>query len=69
MGRQLEDLSGKRFGNLIVQERVVAAGGTAWLCRCSCGRQKIVLALNLKTGRTRGCGRGCKNNNRLARSS
>lgn len=56
------DLTGKRFGRLVV----VASAGTpssssAWWCRCDCGNEKIVYASNLV--RTRSC--GCLKRERL----
>lgn len=55
-------LVGQRFGSLTViskaknkQERV------AWLCRCDCGREKVVIGLDLKRGKTVSCGHaGCR---------
>ena len=61
MGRKLEDLAGKVFGQLTVIERAEnSKGGHArWLCRCTCGNECIVQAVNLKNGQqTCGCGQG-----------
>lgn len=56
-GPVAEDLSGKRFGQLTVLEQAESrAGRTRWKCRCDCGKETIVTARNLKTGRTRSCG-------------
>lgn len=54
------DLTGKRFGALTAL-RPVSASGTAdrrlgWLCRCDCGREKIINAASLRHGRTLSCG-------------
>ena len=54
---KLEDLTGKRFGRLVVLERAVNTGiSTRWKCKCDCGNECIVLAQNLKTGHTISCG-------------
>ena len=47
------NLFGMRFGRLIVLS--MAQRGT-WLCRCDCGKEKIILANSLRTGRTKSCG-------------
>lgn len=58
--RQVEDLTGRQFGDLAVLSRVEndKGGKVCWLCRCSCGKEVIVQALQLKSGKTRSC--GCK---------
>lgn len=54
---KLVDLTGQRFGRLTVLSRAENVGKqTAWLCRCDCGNEKIVLSCNLKTGNTLSCG-------------
>lgn len=50
-------LLGKTFGRLTVLRRA----GTKWkkplwLCRCSCGAEKIVVSHSLRQGRTKSCG-------------
>lgn len=55
--RQVKDLSGQQFGRLIV----VSFYGTRyrksiWLCRCQCGKEKIIEASKLKSGATLSCG-------------
>lgn len=52
------DLTNRRFGRLKVTEPAGtdAKGNRLWLCRCDCGKETIVLAGNLKAGRTRSCG-------------
>jgi hypothetical protein len=50
-----EDLSGLVFGRLTVN--VLASRSPArWLCKCSCGNVKIIVATCLKNGKTRSCG-------------
>lgn len=59
-GRIAENLSGKVFGELTVISREKSLKGrTRWLCRCTCGREKIVTAHELKSGRVICCGEGC----------
>jgi len=56
--KRLHNLTGKRFGRLVVlrkssQQR---ANRTAWDCICDCGKTKTALAINLKRGFTTSCG-------------
>ena len=56
---KLKDISGKRYGNLVVLEHweSISNGKThKWLCRCDCGETKTVDSNNLKSGRTVSCG-------------
>ena len=51
------DLTGQRFGRLLVLERTENMGRqTAWLCKCDCGNQKAVPYWNLVSGQTISCG-------------
>lgn len=53
------EMSGQRFGRLVVVRRQGSWKGTrklAWLCRCDCGNEKITLGEYLRTGRTSSCG-------------
>jgi len=55
----LNDLSGKRFGKLVVIERFESRSDlrtSYWLCQCACGNQVAVSSSNLKGGITRSCG-------------
>lgn len=70
MGK-LIDLTGQRFGRLVVIERADShykSGAAMWKCQCDCGNITIVAGDNLRTGNTRSC--GClyadERNNRLA---
>ena len=58
--QQMEDLTGRQFGELTALQPVGKdkRGHVCWLCRCSCGNEHIVPALQLKSGHTRSC--GCK---------
>lgn len=54
---KLDDLTGRRFGRLVVLKRAEdIKGKTAWECLCDCGNIKCVKASNLKRGKTRSCG-------------
>ena len=58
------DLVGQRFGRLIV----IRFDGrdkwrkSYWLCRCDCGKEKIIGGNNLRSGNTKSCGCLAKNN-------
>lgn len=58
--RKLVDLVGKKFGRLVVLERVEndKHGLVKWLCLCNCDNKKriVVLSCNLKSGHTKSCG-------------
>ena len=59
------DITGQRFGRLVVVERAENdRNGTAqWLCHCDCGAEKIVKGINLR-GQTRSC--GCYHSDQIA---
>lgn len=55
------DLTGQRFGRLVVVERGPNAGtGTSskarWYCRCDCGNTSLVYTSALRGGLTKSCG-------------
>jgi hypothetical protein len=53
----LIDLTGKRFGRLVVISKADRMSNqTAWLCKCDCGNEKVCLGINLKRGKTLSCG-------------
>lgn len=58
------DLTGEEFGRWKVLEQVDPPDHIKqrtkayWLCECQCGRQIIVKANNLRTGRSKSCGCG-----------
>lgn len=54
--RKYKDLTGQRFGKLVVIEHDDTNNVNAWLCKCDCGNFKSVRATNLKTGNTKSCG-------------
>lgn len=52
-----EDLTGKKFGYLTVINFIKDdTKKTRWLCKCDCGKNKIVLAYALKDETVRSCG-------------
>lgn len=56
---KLADLTGQRFGKLVIQERdlTLAAGKRVkWLCLCDCGNRISAWGLNITRGRTTSCG-------------
>lgn len=58
MAKRLIDLTGKRFGRLIVLKRVANDnhGNLRWECICDCGNKKIIRGANLRGGLTSSCG-------------
>ena len=68
-----EDLTGKRFGNLTVIRKTDQKNRSSylWLCKCDCGKEKLVscecgkeikeVAHAVKIGNRRSC--GCRNKN------
>lgn len=53
-----EDLKGQRFGRWTVIEPAITypSKGTRWLCKCDCGKERVVAAQSLKRGRSKSCG-------------
>lgn len=60
--KTLIDLTGQRFGRLVVVERAenrIERNGNMvvqWLCKCDCGNYTVVRRADLTNGRTRSCG-------------
>lgn len=57
------DLTGQRFGKLLVVESVVRpehikGGKKYWLCKCDCGNNVITSGSNLRNDHTESCGCG-----------
>ena len=53
MGRPHTDITGQRFGMLTVVEYIK---GSYWMCKCDCGKERIVDGRHLRSGRTKSCG-------------
>lgn len=51
-----EDVSGKRFGKLVVIERIPGTHPTYWKCLCDCGNTTQVRLEQLKKGKAKSCG-------------
>ena len=64
-----QDLTGKKFGRLVVIEFAgVCGNGTAkWLCECECGRRTTPTGHALRSGKTVSC--GCYSREKLATSN
>ena len=58
MSRYMEDLSGQKFGSLVVKNEVIRDSHWRykWLCKCKCGNEKFIYAHNLKSGGSTNCG-------------
>ena len=56
-GIPLIDLTGKRFGRLVVIRQDGYRGGKiAWLCKCDCGNEKTISSGSLTNGYSTSCG-------------
>ena len=61
---KLVDLTGRRFGRLTVIERAGTYKSESdsfqsfatWRCKCDCGKETVVISVNLLHGATRSCG-------------
>lgn len=57
MSKRSRDIDGQIFGKLtVVRFDHVENKRQYYLCRCECGKEKVVLKSNLTTGRTMSCG-------------
>ena len=54
----VKDLTGQRFGRLVVicREGSTNLGCATWYCRCDCGRESIAEGAKLRKGNTKSCG-------------
>lgn len=68
MGKALE-LTGQRFGRLMVVKRSKPNKGinTAWECLCDCGNTSVVTGPHLKSGHTKSC--GCYQKEKISKAS
>jgi hypothetical protein len=57
MKKDCSSLIGKRFGRLEVigLDSVDKGNNRRWLCKCDCGKEKVVLGVHLKDGTTQSC--------------
>jgi hypothetical protein len=54
--KRAEDLTGRRFGRLVVVGFAERRKNVYWACACDCGSKSKVQAWNLTSGHTRSCG-------------
>jgi len=61
-GHRFIDLTGQVFGlwTVVGFHSTGKHGGSIWMCRCECGREKLVFGSNLRRGISAGC-RSCRN--------
>lgn len=53
----LHNITNQKFGKLIAIKQVGSVNNhTAWLCKCDCGKEKIIKSNSLITGHTKSCG-------------
>ena len=53
------DLTGKRYGRLSIIKQVEDhRHGTYWLCKCDCGKEKVIRGQSLREGLSKSCGCG-----------
>ena len=57
-GKNFVDLTGQRFGKLVVIRRTEERhyGSVVWECKCDCGNTKLIPSKSLQTGNTTSCG-------------
>ena len=59
-GPPIKDISGQRFGRLLVTrnsgKKHPSNNASLWECQCDCGNTSFVLASNLRKGATQSCG-------------
>lgn len=55
---RLDDLTGRRFGrwDVVGRSENDAQGKPRWLCRCECGRERLVRSAPLRSGKSLSCG-------------
>jgi hypothetical protein len=57
MHRNVKDITGQRFGRLIVLSPIYSnRRGVVWVCQCDCGNQTEVLGVELRRGNIQSCG-------------
>ena len=59
------DLTGQRFGRLLVQSFAFSRNAAHWNCRCDCGGSSVVRAALLRNGTVASCGCGSRSQARL----
>lgn len=58
MKGKLKDLTGQRFGRLLVLKLAGKSNDNhyKWLCQCDCGNTKIIIGRDITSGKTKSCG-------------
>jgi hypothetical protein len=64
MPAKRKDLTGKKFGKLIVIEYAYSKGYAYWRCKCDCGNENIVRSSHLLLGAVKTCGCSWSENGR-----
>jgi hypothetical protein len=54
--RAVVDLTGKKFGRLLVVSQSTTSSPLKWNCVCDCGKTSVVEGGKLKSGHTKSCG-------------
>lgn len=55
--KKASDLTGQRFGRLVVLKRDFSRKKAAfWICQCDCGKETTVQSCHLRSGATQSCG-------------
>lgn len=58
------DITNQKYGRLLVLKEAERKNGKrAFLCQCDCGKQKVILMSDLRSGKTQSC--GCLRNERI----
>ena len=57
---QILDLTGQRFGRLVVIQYSHSKNGAFWKCMCDCGNESVVKGAHLRYGSHKSCGCGSK---------
>ena len=50
------NLSGQRFGRLVVKDEYIGGRMVKWLCQCDCGKEKYIYRGSLLQGIAKSCG-------------
>lgn len=64
---QRKDLTGQRFGRLVVEEMLWVKPHTKCRCKCDCGNETVVINTGLTSGKTQSC--GCYQSDRASESN
>lgn len=57
MDRRIKDLSGKKYGRLLVESYAGMRGRRAmWSCLCDCGNRHVAVGSDVTSGNTKSCG-------------